>query len=180
MLATTAETWAAIGVSAAVTLLLIGPALAAAFLVVERCIADPSGYDRAIDDVQRFVDLTERSRALLRSAPRLPLLDPAGADAVSAATDRALTVKEAARRALWGAPARSGAEPADALDGSSAREGLCEVRSRGAYPTRARRRGDAGARRHAALGSRRDLADADRARAEATRRRPLPRRPDDP
>ncbi len=100
VLATT-ETWAAIGFSAAAALLLIGPALATAWFVVERCIADPTSYERAIDDVQRFIDLTEHSRAQLRSAPRLPLFDPAGADAVSAAIGRALTVKDAARQALW-------------------------------------------------------------------------------
>ncbi len=114
MLATTTETWAAIGFSAAVALLLIGPAVAAAWYVVEICIADPTSYDRAIDDVQRFIDLTEQSRRQLRSAPRLPLFDPAGADAVSAAIGRALTVKDAARQALWPALARSPAEPAAA------------------------------------------------------------------
>jgi hypothetical protein len=101
LLATTIETCAAIACSAVLTLLLLGPAVAVAWIAFERCIADADSYDRAIDDVQRFIDLTERSRAQLRDARRLPLFDEAGAEAASAAIERALALKHKARRALW-------------------------------------------------------------------------------
>ncbi len=107
MLATTTETWAAIGSCATVALLLIVPAVAVAWIVVERCIADSTSYERAINDVQQFINLTETSRAQLRSAPLLPLFDVTDAEAASEAIGRALTFKDAARKALWPALARS-------------------------------------------------------------------------
>jgi hypothetical protein len=101
VLATSSETWILVGLAIGCVLLLIVPAVAFAWLVIERCIGDPAGYDRAVADVQRFIDLTERSRAQLQAAPRLPLLDPDGGAAASAAIGRALTLKDAARQALW-------------------------------------------------------------------------------
>ena len=100
LLATSSDIWVAVG-SVTAGLLLIVPGLALAWLVLRRCIDDPSSYGPAVRDVQRFIELTERSRMETRSAPRLPLLDPEGGAAASAAINRALVVKDAARRALW-------------------------------------------------------------------------------
>lgn len=100
VIAAATEAWAAVA-CAAVTFLLIGPVVAFAWLVIGRCIADPTSYDRAINDVEQFIDLTNQSRAQAAAAPRLPLFETSGADAASAAIGRALILKEAARRARW-------------------------------------------------------------------------------
>jgi hypothetical protein len=104
VLATTSDIWIGVGCAAACVLVLIAPAAALAWVVVERCIGDATGYDQAVDSIQRFVELTERSRAEARDVPRLPLFDAEGAAAASPAIGRALDLKDSARRALWAAP----------------------------------------------------------------------------
>lgn len=100
---------------------LIGPPLAAAWIIVERCIGDADSYDRAISDVATFIELTERSREELRSAPRLPLLDTEDAYAATDAISRAIVLTAAARCALWPALTRAAAPHAGAAKPRPAR-----------------------------------------------------------
>jgi hypothetical protein len=55
----------------------------------------------AVEDVQRFIDLTEEARREMAGAPRLPLLDSEGTAVTTAAIDRFRTRKELAGKALW-------------------------------------------------------------------------------
>lgn len=101
VLAATTTTWVVIGFSTASALLALAPVVAIAGIVIEQCIGDPTIYERTMKGVDRFIDLTEKSRAELLSAPRLPLFDSAAAAEVGAAIDRALALKDGARRAIW-------------------------------------------------------------------------------
>jgi hypothetical protein len=103
VLATTADIWVEVG-CAACGLLLLAAAVAFAWLVFERCIGDSVGYDRAMRDVERFIELAERSRTETHGASLLLLFDPESAVAASAASSRALDLKERARRTLCEAP----------------------------------------------------------------------------
>jgi hypothetical protein len=102
-LGTPSETWAVISCPTLVVIFLVASVVLAAW-IVEACIGNEASYADAVREVQRFVALTDRSRAELRGSPRLPLLDANGAAVTGAAVDRALELKHAARRELW--PAR--------------------------------------------------------------------------
>jgi hypothetical protein len=93
-------TWALVGFFGVGTLLLIVPAVALAKLVVDACVGAGS-YEAPVAEVQRFLELTERSRRALREGPRLPLLDREGGVAAARAISRALELRHEARRELW-------------------------------------------------------------------------------
>src|SRR5262249_6620667 len=100
LLSITSETWTLVGFFAACFLLLIAPALVLAKIVVDACVGGDR-YDAAVADVQRFLELAERSRRELESGSRLPLFDRERAFATSTSIGRALELKHAARRELW-------------------------------------------------------------------------------
>jgi hypothetical protein len=100
-------TWALVGFFGVGALLLIAPVVVLAKLLVDACAGD-GGYDRAVNEVQRFLDLTDRSRRELGAGPLLPLLDPEGGTAASRAINRALELKHEARREIWPPRAETG------------------------------------------------------------------------
>jgi hypothetical protein len=51
--------------------------------------------------VQRFIDLTEQPRAVLRASPQLPLFEDDAATATSEAISRMRALKDEARKQLW-------------------------------------------------------------------------------
>jgi hypothetical protein len=57
--------------------------------------------ENAVEDVQRFIDLSEEARREMSGAPRLPLLDSEGTAVAAAAIDRFRARKELAGSALW-------------------------------------------------------------------------------
>lgn len=95
----TAEVWAVI-ITGAVVLLLILPALLVALLVLESFVSEGS-HDRSVAQVQRFIDLTEQARAVLRASPQLPLFEDDAATATSEAISRMRAVKDETRKQLW-------------------------------------------------------------------------------
>jgi hypothetical protein len=78
------DTLIALVVSSALYLLVVGPVLAAFFYAVKR--KEPGAIDRAVTDVQRFVDLGGRAHAELDATGSL---------------DRFVELKHEARKHLW-------------------------------------------------------------------------------
>ena len=99
LLALTGEVWAVI-ITGAVVLLLILPALLFAHLVLETFVSDGT-HHRSVAQVQRFIDLTEEARAVLRASPQLPLFDGDAAAETSEAISRMRALKDEARKQLW-------------------------------------------------------------------------------
>lgn len=98
--------WAAVAV-----VLLLLCAAPAGWLCWRFVTMDDQAVAHAIEDVQRFVELTDRARQELAEAPRLPLLDPGSAAATTAAINRFTTRKELAREALSPRCASRGLRP---------------------------------------------------------------------
>jgi nucleoside-diphosphate-sugar epimerase len=84
LLAVATDTWVAIAVSIALYVLVVGPLLTVCLHAVWR--RSPDANARAVDDVQRFVELTDRARAEL---------------AATGSLDRFILLKDEARRHLW-------------------------------------------------------------------------------
>jgi hypothetical protein len=97
----TTGAWIGIAITGVGLLLFAAPVV---WLCLRFLAMDDDAVERTIDDVQRFVDLTDQARAELAAAPRLPLLDPAGGASATAAIDRFVARKELARKALAGQP----------------------------------------------------------------------------
>src|SRR6266540_4860260 len=87
------ETAIAFGVSLALYLLVAGPVLAVCFYAIARKPSDAT--ERAVADVERFIELRERARTEL---------------AASGSLDRFIELKDEARRHLW-QPASERAHP---------------------------------------------------------------------
>jgi hypothetical protein len=85
------DTAIALGVSLALYLLLAGPVLAVCFAVRPK---EPGAIERAVADVERFIELRERAHAEL---------------AASGSLDRFIEIKDEARKHLW--PASEHAQP---------------------------------------------------------------------
>jgi hypothetical protein len=83
-MAVTTLTWVSIAASIAVYVLIAGPLLAACLYAVWRRSRDPD--DHAVEDVQRFIELSDRARAEL---------------AATGSLDRFMARKAEARAALW-------------------------------------------------------------------------------
>jgi hypothetical protein len=77
------DTAIAFGVSLALYLLLAGPVLAVCFAVRPK---EPDAIERAVADVERFIELRERARAEL---------------AATGSLDRFIEIKDEARKHLW-------------------------------------------------------------------------------
>jgi hypothetical protein len=94
----------------------------------------------AVEDVQRFIDLSEEARREMAAAPRLPLLDSEGTAVAAAAIDRFRTRKELARKALWRAEdapfaSSESSAPATTRPRASKRRLVREVMATEARPT---------------------------------------------
>jgi hypothetical protein len=100
LIAVTTEFWVVAATAAVIVVFLILPALVIAHFVLASFNSEGS-YDRSVAQVQRFIDLTERSRAAMRSSPHLPLFNADAAIATAEAIDRARRVKDEARMQLW-------------------------------------------------------------------------------
>jgi nucleoside-diphosphate-sugar epimerase len=87
LLAVTSDTWIAVVVSIGLCLLTVGPPLVLCLYAVWR--RRPDANARAVDDVQRFVELTDNARAEL---------------AATGSLDRFLVLKGEARTYLWPSP----------------------------------------------------------------------------
>jgi len=89
--------WAAVAVVFFFLLLCAAPV---GWLCWHFVATDDQGVARTIEDVQRFVELTDEARQELAALHGLPLLDPDSAAATTAAIARFTTRKEQAREAL--------------------------------------------------------------------------------
>jgi hypothetical protein len=107
--------WAALGISALLLVVLAAP-IAAVFVVM--LSATDETVEGAIEDVARFIELTERARAVV--PPGLHLLDPSKGAETAAAVNRFISIKAEARRALWASSSRGERIYGDALPARSA------------------------------------------------------------
>jgi hypothetical protein len=85
------DTAIAFGVSLALYLLLAGPVVAVCFVIRRK---ETDAIERAVADVERFIELRERARAEL---------------AATGSLDRFIEIKDEARKHLW--PASEHAQP---------------------------------------------------------------------
>jgi hypothetical protein len=89
-------------IAIAVCLILVGLSAAPVIWLCWRFVQmSAEAVANAVEDVQRFIDLTEEARREMAAAPRLPLFDSEGTAITAAAIDRFRTRKELARDALW-------------------------------------------------------------------------------
>jgi hypothetical protein len=79
------------------------PILAVLYIMMSR-VTDET-VEGAVEDVQRFIDLTAQAREQVSG--RLPLLDSAGTAEAAEEISRFRALKDEARRALWASSSRS-------------------------------------------------------------------------
>jgi hypothetical protein len=115
MIVATGMSGAWIGVALGIVVLLVcsAPVL---WLCWRFVAMDDDAFECAVEDVQRFVELTDQARLELAATPRLPLFDPAGAAATRVAIERFIVRKDLARRALFREPLSLRPQPAAASE----------------------------------------------------------------
>jgi hypothetical protein len=94
--------WWIVGIGAVLLFVVTVPILAL-LVVLLQSVTDET-IEGAVQDVERFVELTARAREQVPGG--LPLLDPAGGAEAAEAIGRFSALKDEARRALWASSAR--------------------------------------------------------------------------
>jgi nucleoside-diphosphate-sugar epimerase len=112
LLAVASDTWVAVVVSTALCVLIIGPPLLLCLYAAWQ--RGPDANARAVDDVERFVELTNRARAELKA---------------TGSFDRFIVLKDEARRHIWPSPAERARRrrQADEVTGTTVSQAVSEV-----------------------------------------------------